>query len=65
MRECGKKQSGQEKLKSRRPITTESKNNNNKHYIVVLYMIWKTYNEIQLPKNKMDLNNRKIKNHSP
>ena len=23
------------------------------------------YNEIQLTKNKMDLNNRKIKNHSP
>ena len=26
-------------------------------------MIWKKYNEIQLTKNKMDLNNRKITNH--
>ena len=26
-------------------------------------MIWKKYNEIQLTKNKMDLNNRKMTNH--
>ena len=46
---------------SRRPIAPESKyNNNNKQNIVAFYMIWKKYNEIQLTKNKMDLNNRKM-----
>ena len=34
-----------------------SKYNNNKHYIIVFYKIWKKYNEIQLTKSKMDLNN--------
>ena len=29
----------------------------------VFYKIWKKYDEIQLTENKMDLNNRKIKNH--
>ena len=28
-------------------------------------MKWKKYNEIQLTKNKMDLNNRKMTNHPP
>ena len=28
-------------------------------------MMWKKYNEIQLTKNKMDLNNQKMKNHPP
>ena len=31
--------------------------------MVVFYMIWKNNNKIQLTKNKMDLNNRKLKNH--
>ena len=31
--------------------------------IFFFYKIWKKYNEIQLPKNKMDLNNRKMTNH--
>ena len=30
--------------------------------MVIFYKIWKKYNEFQLTKNKMDLNNRKIKN---
>ena len=29
------------------------------------FIRWKKYNEIQLTKNKMDLNNLKIKNHPP
>ena len=29
----------------------------------VFYKIWKNYNEIQLTKNKIDLNNRKMKKH--
>ena len=29
------------------------------------FTIWKKYNEIQLPKNKMEFNNLKIKNHPP
>ena len=29
--------------------------------MVVLYKRWKKYNEFQLTKNKMDLNNRKCK----
>ena len=48
---------GTKKKKSRRPITSYSKYNNNKHNIVVFYKIWIEYNEIQLTKNKMDLNN--------
>ena len=36
-----------------------AKHNNNKH-MTVFYKIWKKYNEIQLTKNKMDLNNRKM-----
>ena len=31
--------------------------------MVIFYMKWKKYNEIQLTKNKMDLNNRKMTNH--
>ena len=37
----------------------------NKHNIEVFYKIMKKYNEIQLTKNKMDLNNRKMNNHPP
>ena len=33
--------------------------------MVIFYKKWKKYNEIQLTKNKMDLKNRKIKNHPP
>ena len=33
--------------------------------MVIFYKKWKTYNEIQLAKNKMDLNNRKMTNHPP
>ena len=36
---------------------------NNKQNIIVFYKIWKKYNEIQLTKIKMDLNNRKMTNH--
>ena len=32
--------------------------------MLLFYKIWKKYNEIQLT-NKMDLNNRKMKNHPP
>ena len=31
--------------------------------MVIFYKKWKKYNEIQLTKNKMDLNNRKMLNH--
>ena len=31
--------------------------------MVIFYKKWKKYNEIQLTKNKMDLNNRKMTNH--
>ena len=33
--------------------------------MVIFYMKWKKYNEIQLTKNKMDLNIRKMTNHPP
>ena len=33
--------------------------------ILLFYKIWKKYNEIQLTKNKIDLNDRKMKNHPP
>ena len=39
--------------------------NINEHNIVIFYKKWKMYNEIQSTKNKMDLNNRKMTNHSP
>ena len=32
---------------------------------VLFYKIWKKDNEIQLRKNKIDLNNGKMKNHPP
>ena len=32
--------------------------------MVTFYMKWKKYNEILLTKNKMDLNNRKMKNNT-
>ena len=35
------------------------------HNIILYYKIWKKHNEIQLTKNKMDLNNRKMTNHPP
>ena len=33
--------------------------------MIILYKKWKEYNEIQLTKNKMDLNIRKMTNHPP
>ena len=33
--------------------------------MVIFYKKWKKYNEIQLTKNKMDLNISKITNHPP
>ena len=33
--------------------------------MAIFYKKWKKNNEIQLTKNKMDLNNRKITNHPP
>ena len=33
--------------------------------MVIFYKKWKKFNEIQLAKNKMDLNNRKITNYPP
>ena len=33
--------------------------------MVTYYKKWKKYNEVKLTKNKMDLNNRKMKNHPP
>ena len=42
-----------------------SKYNNNKQSLVIFYKKWKKYNEIQLTKNKMDLNIRKITNYPP
>ena len=36
--------------------------NNNKHNMVVFYNKWKKINEIQITKNKMDLNKSKMKN---
>ena len=33
--------------------------------MVIFHKKWKKYNEIQLTKNKMNLNIRKITNHSP
>ena len=41
------------------------KYNINKHNVVLFHKIWKKYNAIQLTKNKMDLNNRKITNRPP
>ena len=46
-------------------ITTQSKYNNNKQNMVIFYKKWKMYYEIQLTKNKMDLNIRKNTNHPP
>ena len=46
-------------------MTTLLKYNNNKLNMVVFDEKWKKYNEIQLTKNKMDLNNRKMNNHPP
>ena len=33
--------------------------------MVIFYRKWKKYNKIQLTKNKMDFNNRNMKNHPP
>ena len=44
-------------------ITTQFKYNNNKRNMVIFYKILKNYNEIQLTKNKMDLNIWKMTTH--
>ena len=49
----------------RQPITSLPKYNNNKQNMVIFYKKWKKYNEIQLTKNKMDLNIRKMTTHPP
>ena len=59
-----KSKAGTKKKEIPRPISTKSKCNNNKHNMK-FYNIWKTYNEIQLTKNKIYLNIRKMKNHPP
>ena len=46
-------------------ITAWSKYNSNKQNIVIFYKKLKKCNEIQLTKNKMDLNIWKITNHPP
>ena len=59
-------ESGHKQKKSRRPITSYSKYNNNKHNMVIFYKNWKKYNEkFNSEKNKMDLNIQKMKNHPP
>ena len=40
-------------------ITAQSKCNNNKHNLFVFNKIWKKFNEIQLTKYEINLNNRK------
>ena len=65
--EYGKKWSGHERKEVLKAYQYLLKYNHNKHYIIymiVFYKIWKNYNEIQLTKNKLHLNNRKMKNHS-
>ena len=53
---------GTKEKEYQRPITSSSKYNNNKHNMVIFYKTWKKCHEIQLTKNKMDLNKSKIKN---
>ena len=65
---CLNKKSGHEKMKSRRPITTISKPNNNKHNMLALLHYIKDGKGIMkfdYQKNKIDLNNRYRKNHRP
>ena len=38
---------------------------NIKHIMVIFHKKWKEYGEIQLTKNKMDLNNLIMNNHPP
>ena len=59
---AGKKE---KRIKFRQPKLSLSKYDNNKQYMVVFYKIWKKYGEIQLTKNKMNLNNWKMKSHPP
>ena len=44
------------------PSTTHLWDNINKHNMVLFYKTWKKFYEIQLTKNKMDLNKSKMKN---
>ena len=45
------------------PYHILTKYNNHKQNMEIFYKNWKKYNEIQLAKNKIDLNNKKITNH--
>ena len=51
--------------KKRSPDGLSHPNQNNKQNMAISYKKWKKYNEIQLTKHKMDLNNRKMTNHHP
>ena len=44
---------------------TKIQYNTNKQNKVIFYKKWQKCNEIQLTKNKMNLNNLKMKNHPP
>ena len=46
------------KIRSPDDPSPPNQNNNIKHYMVVIYKIWKKYNDIQLTKNKMDFNRK-------
>ena len=54
-----------ERKKTWRPKQSKLKYNNYKHNLLPFYKIWKKYYEVQLTKNKMNLNNRIMKNHPP
>ena len=54
---------GKKEKKSIRHITIKPKCNINKHNIVLFYKVLNKYNAIQLTKNKMGFNNRKLTNH--
>ena len=54
---------GTEKKKSRPPIATLSKYNNNKHIMVVYYKIWEKYLEIRLILKQNEL--EQSKNYPP
>ena len=60
-----KSKAGTKKMKYQPPITTLSKYNINKHNMVVFCRKWKKYNVNKVTKNRMDLNNRKMKNYPP
>ena len=68
-----KRHMGMERSKACTKKSPNCQSLQNKNIIIIINIIWyvvfykilKTYNEIQLTKNKMDQNNQKIKNNSP